>query len=311
MNYEEIETKLHKFETDYNNDILMFNKFSEVGNITRNNVIKYEYCNKNDWENDCENDCEINNNDIILKDIDKSVKKLLKNIHPDKIIIIFGSEIPELLNCSNKIIQNNLSLFEAIILLYKNLPNDLFYNICNKINLSNKQIHKILEIHKEENIDDLFDKKFLEVINKYNNMKNKSIYNYIRCQVNVLFSNLNNNYHILVIQITYRIRNIQNVCLFSLNNEEKLMLCEDYPLEYTLNENTISLEMLAKLYPNSEYAKTIAFINQHLFNKIPFDKYYIKIELYMSSYNTFDKYMDIGTNILYENFKYNLFCPKD
>lgn len=34
MNCEEIETKLKKFETDYNNNVSMFNKFSEVGNIT-------------------------------------------------------------------------------------------------------------------------------------------------------------------------------------------------------------------------------------------------------------------------------------
>ena len=49
MNYEEIETKLNKFESDYNNNLLMFNKFSEVGNIKqKKNFYNYhEYCNKN------------------------------------------------------------------------------------------------------------------------------------------------------------------------------------------------------------------------------------------------------------------------
>ena len=305
MNYEEIETKLNKFESDYNNNLLMFNKFSEVGNIKqKKNFYNYnEYCNKNGV------DCEINNNDIILKEIDNSVKKLLKIIHPDKITIIFGSEIPELLNCSTKIIQNNLSLFEAINLLYKNLSHELFYLICNKINLSNEQIYKILELHKEENIDELFDKKFLELINKYNDMKSKTIYKYIQSQVTLLFVNLNSEYCILINQITTRLRNILND--WSFNYEEKLMLCEDYPLENALNKKTISLEVLAKLYPNSEYGKIIAFINQHLFNKISFDKYHITISLYMIPYITYNKYIDIGTDILYTNFKYKLSCPKD
>jgi hypothetical protein len=303
MNYEEIETQLKNFETDYNNNVCMFNIFSEVGNLKRKKInCDFYNTNKNGV------DCEINNNDIILKQIDNTVKKLLKNIHPDKIIIIFGSENPELLDCSTKIMQNNLSLFDAIHLLYTNLPNELFYNICNKIKLSNEQIDTILKTHKEEHIDDLFDKKFLELIHKYNNMKTKSIHNYIHSQVTVLFNNLNNNYATLIAKITYKIKIIEHDWTY--NDEEKIMSREDYPLEKYLNKKTISLEVLAKLYPNSEYAKTVAFINQHLFNKISFDKYHITITLYMIAYHTFEKFIDIGTNILYTNFKYNLSCPK-
>ena len=308
MNYDEIEIKLDKFETDYNNSVFMFNKYSEIGNIKPTKTFHtYTYhdesCHKKD------NDCEITNNDIILKQIDNSVKKLLKIIHPDKIILVFGSEIPELLSCSITIIQNNLSLFDAIHLLYNNLPNELFHVVCNKINLTNEQIYKILKIHKEEHIDELFDTKFLELIKKYNNMKSKTIYNYIQSQVTTLFINLNHNYSMLINQITYKIRIIEND--WSCNDEEKIMSREDYPLETYLNKKTISLEVLANLYPNSEYGKTVAFINQHLFNQIPFDKCDITISLYMIAGISYNRYVDIGTKALYTNFKYKLACPTD
>ena len=299
MDYEEINAKLNKIQSNYDNDVLMFKQFSPVGDISysmRKNINESEFNIIND---------NINIKDI---DIDKTVKQLLKIIHPDKIKIIFGSEIPELLICSNEIIQKNLSIFQAITLLHKNLTTELFYNICHKIKLSNKQINSILQINIEESIDNHFDKTFLDLMKKYNDMKSKTLYNYIRIKVEILFNNLCSNYDILINQIKNKLNIINNL---SLNSEEKLMSCEEFLLENTLNDKMISLEELTNLYPDSEYAKTISFIKQHLVTKIVFEKFYIKIEKYMYRQFNLTEHIDICTKNLYINFKYKISCPND
>ena len=125
--YKIINKKLNKLQNQYEFEVAKFKKFSPLGNIQYK---KYSdpFENKINFV-DSESNCIYTN---------KSIKQLLRLIHPDKINILFGSDfdldtdLSKLSKCSNKIIQENMEFIQAINLLHSNIPTGIFKSICSK-----------------------------------------------------------------------------------------------------------------------------------------------------------------------------------
>ena len=291
VNYKILNKKLDKLEKEYIENVNKFNKFSSIGNINYNsytlNIID-------------ENIIESIDNKIDLKK-NKSIKKLLKLIHPDKIKIIFNEESPELLNCSNEIIHNNLDFSDAIKLLNKKVPKNVFIKICKKMELSENQINRIISNDCEKNIDCHFDQDFLNLVKKYNNMQCKTIYNYISNKVYILFSNLTTSFHELILQICTKLLIIDPFILGNVP-ENILMAREEFRIEHYLNSKTISILDLSLYYPNSNFTKTLEIIKEN-FPCIQLNFGEIKIEKYRSyNFEINESVKGVCINYLYDKF---------
>ena len=156
----------------------------------------------------------------------------------------------------------------SIQLLYKELPTPLFKLICEKIKVSVDDIKKII-IDKnghfdeciDECIDNQFDKSFVDLIEKYNNMRANTIYKFIHSKVYRVFNDLQLSVSEL---LCYTNKIMYNLNCILLNKEEKLMAREEFPLETYLLDKTVSLSDLAKYYPESNLAKLYSFITDNI-----------------------------------------------
>lgn len=294
--YKAINKKLNKLQNQYEFEVSKFKKFSPLGNIQYKN-----YSNSYDF-NFKVNIVEPESNSTYTN---KSIKQLLKLIHPDKINILFGSDfdldtdLSKLLKCSNKIIQENMDFIQAINLLHSNIPTEIFKSICSKLKLSDQDINKIIQVEFDETIDKHFDKDFLDLVAKYNKLKSKTIYNYIYSKVSTLFSNFTKDLNNLLSQISKKIERFE---LYSLNSEEKQMAREEFRLESLLENKEISINNLSEIYSKSEFAKSLKLIKEN-FSNLSFDSLHLKITTYMYCSLDLDKYTEQCAKQLYTNYK--------
>lgn len=297
MDPQKILETINQLQNKYEEDVKKFHHFSPISEID----VKPIHINLN-----------LDSKDVEIKDekVNNSIKQLLKIIHPDKIKMIFGSEhsqeeLDKLLECSTKIIQNDINFIESLKLIKEKT---IFFDIiCKKLNLTKDQIDKIIQINYEENIDSYFDPEFIDLVKKYNEIKSKTIYNYIYIKINALFSNWRSDLTALLENISSKIKIFTN---YDLTKEQRLMASEEFSLESQLFNKNINLHDLSKIYPNSEFTKTTNLIIETFpeLNKM-FTSYEIKIERHMSLYfnfiNTFGL-LKPCTKYLYEKYKKNI-----
>ncbi len=221
FNYNDINIKMESLKHEYTTNINKFrNQFSNICNINTKTIPI---------------NCIIDDKHIINcnnDNINKSIKQLLRFIHPDKIKLIFNEDINDttsLLNCSTTIINNNLNFNEAIKLLHKDLPKKIFTKICKKLQLSVEDINKIINDY-DTTIDKHFDKEFLDLVERYNQLRSNTLYTFIYNKIHSLFLNL-------TIQFSHLLGEIMNK-LFIIDayvvTENILMAREEFYIEHYL-----------------------------------------------------------------------------
>ncbi len=248
---------LDTLESSYKTDVENFTKFSSLGSIDyKKSMFKSNVFGDFDPDSCSNKDIESNSES---KHNSKLMKKLLKIIHPDKIKIVFlnhanQSDLDKLLECSNVIMQQGYDFIDGMNLIATNTP--FFDFICDKLGISKESREKINKISFDESIDRHFDSQTIEFIKRYNQLQSKTIYNFIKSKIFILISNLNSDFNQLLDLIGTRLKLKSTSAILS-TSEVISMGSNDYPLETSLNEQIISIEDLATLYPKSSFSLSI------------------------------------------------------
>lgn len=251
LDYESIRAQLNNLSDQYNRDVACFCDYSPLGHYTGANSNVHQYVTI------CTNITPVVSTQVSTE---QSLKKLLKTIHPDKIVLMFGTEMPTVSACASVIIQENMDFTSAVKFLNKELPENVVDDIFRKSNIDKP----VFAEECDTCIDRHLDAEFVQLCRQYEEIRHCTLYGFVKQKLSNLFTTLTMDLNNLLTSIAMTL--FAATRSYPTNAEELAMYREEHWLEFSLEDTTINLSRLAECFPSSSFSKTYTFVRDHVAN---------------------------------------------